>query len=113
MSNEAEAIYQAVLQLPQAERVELVGRLRGGDQPILDRTLEQQILELTKAMFAGDVAVENSADPEFPATIYVVFRVARAERAADEESIDRELLWHRQVSKIAPEAQSRIRLLTE
>ena len=73
----------------------------------------EELIDMTVAIFAGQVSVENSADPEYPETVNVVFRVCLDNKDMDiEDIIDRELVWYRQVAKIAPGAESRLRIVT-
>ena len=80
----------------------------------LDAFDTAEIIDLASQLFVGDVSIETSADPEDPATVYLVVRVSlRGSRPSIDEIIDRELHWHREVGKITPEARGLIRLLVE
>lgn len=71
-----------------------------------------QIVACTARLFSGDVAIEESLDPEDPMAAYLVVCVSLHEpRPGIEEIIDRELQWHREVAKLAPRARGLIRLL--
>ena len=63
---------------------------------------------------AGNITVERSIDPNDPAAVYAVFRVALNDpRPTVDEIIDRELAWHRKAAHIAPRARGLVRLLVE
>jgi hypothetical protein len=114
VGTQAEALYQAALQLPESERAYLAGRLLRSDERVLGADLQQEIIKLTNLMFDGAVHVETSVDPEYPDTIYHVFRVIPTAKDEDIEAIiDRELAWHRQVARIAPALMCHVRLLIE
>lgn len=73
-----------------------------------------EIVTLTNDFFPGKVRVEISVDPEFPEWPCVVFHVREEHKVANiDEVIDRELQWHAQVAKLAPESVDRLRLLIE
>lgn len=73
-----------------------------------------ELIERASHLFAGDVSVEQSVDPECPTATYVVFRVLLDEpRPTTDEIIDRELCWHREAARIAPDAKGIVRLLVE
>lgn len=73
-----------------------------------------ELLRGAARLFAGDITVEQSVDPEYPAAVYVVIRVALAEpRPGIEEIINCELAWHREAAQIAPLARGLVRLLVE
>jgi hypothetical protein len=114
VGTQAEALFQAALQLPESERAYLAGRLLRSNERVLGADLQQEIIKLTNLMFNGEVHVETSVDPEYPDTIYHVFRVIPTAKGEDIEAIiDRELAWHRQVARIAPSFMCRVRLLIE
>lgn len=70
------------------------------------------IVRLTKELFAADVQVERSVDPECPERPDFVFHVHQKSRPRDvEEEIDRELDWHARIGGLAPEFQDRLRLM--
>ena len=72
----------------------------------------EQIVRVTSELFPGNVRIEVSVDPEYPAHPSLVFHVRQASKSSGiEEEIDRELEWHAQVGKLAPESQDRLRLL--
>jgi hypothetical protein len=72
------------------------------------------IVDRALRLFGGEISIENSADPEDPATVYLVVRVSlRGSRPSIDEIIDWELQWHREVAQIAPETRGLIRLLVE
>lgn len=78
----------------------------------LSEVERQEILEHTSRLFPGDVSIETSEDPEDPTSVYLVVRVARGERGeSDDDVIDRELQWHREVLEIVPSAKGMIRLM--
>lgn len=73
-----------------------------------------ELADRASAIFDGEVAVERSVDPEYPAAVYLVFRVVlREPRPSTDEIIDRELQWGRKAAEIAPSASGIIRLFIE
>lgn len=73
-----------------------------------------KLVERASQLFTGDVTVEESVDPECPATVYLVVRVLfNGPRPSTEELIDQELRWHREAAQIAPEVKGTVRLLVE
>lgn len=87
------------------------------DQDLIDELRASEVTALVQCagqLFAGSVNVERSVDPDDPATVYVVFRVALNDpRPTTDEVIDRELVWHREAAQIAPRARGLVRLLVE
>ncbi len=59
-----------------------------------------RILDITTELFPGEVAVGNSADPEFPDDRFVVFTVDASGEL--DEILDRECEWLRRVAAITP-----------
>ena len=65
----------------------------------------QQLVDMTNELLPGDVLVENGADPEYPNTPSIVFRVTPKTRPHDTDAIiDKEIEWHRAARKIVPSA---------
>lgn len=73
-----------------------------------------EIIQLTSNSFPGNVCVEISADPEFPDWPSIVFHVHQEHKNLDiDDVIDRELQWHAQIAKVAPDSLDRLRLLID
>ena len=64
--------------------------------------------ELTEAMFAGEVSVEATADPETPEERFVVFNVTAAGDV--EDLLRRQRQWHEEVLRRAPDALNLFRI---
>jgi hypothetical protein len=72
------------------------------------------LVQCAGQLFAGSVTIERSVDPDDPAAVYAVFRVALTDpRPTIDEIIDRELAWHREAAQVAPRARGLVRLLVE
>lgn len=70
-----------------------------------------EIARMTSELFAGDVRIETSVDPEYPQRPNFVFHVSQKSRSPDvEEEIDRELDWHARISGLALGFRDRLRL---
>lgn len=73
-----------------------------------------ELAERASQLFAGSVTLEETVDPEYPTTAYVVVRVVLdAPRPSTDEIIERELRWHREAARIAPNAKGMVRLFVE
>lgn len=73
-----------------------------------------ELLWSARRLFEGTISIEQSVEPEFPAAVYVVVRVVLEEpKPPIEEVINRELAWHREAARIAPQSRGLIRLLVE
>jgi len=86
----------------------------GSDAYALTTAETTELVERASQLFAGEITVEESVDPECPTAIYVVVRVLLEEpRPSTDDIIDRELRWHREAAQIAPAAKGLVRLFVE
>lgn len=61
--------------------------------------LQDEIVRVTRELFPGDVAIEETDDPEYPQDSYTV---VRAQASGDIKEIeDRRIEWHERVSRLS------------
>jgi hypothetical protein len=80
-----------------------------------DNTVDhiEAILRVTESLVPGEVRVEISIDPECPERASIVFHVVSSCKLSINEALERELLWQREIGRIAPDSRDRLRLFVE
>jgi hypothetical protein len=61
-------------------------------------SLFAQVVDITRDLFPGAVSAELLDDPEYPQDRYMVFTAQF--HGAVEESVERQLEWHRRVARL-------------